>query len=425
MRAEILCVGTEILLGDIVNTNAAYLARELAAIGVTVYHQSVVGDNPARLASELSEVFARSDLAVLTGGLGPTYDDLTKETVARYFGRPMVLDEASLQSIETYFRQTGREMTENNRKQAMMPQGAEVFPNGCGTAPGLALEAGGKTAVLLPGPPEEMRAMYEAQVRPYLERRSGQALFSRVIHIFGMGESEVEQRLRPVISGMENPTAAPYAKTGEVQLRVTARAETREKAQAMADPAVERLAAALGEAVYGIDAGSLQAAAVRALQERGLTVATAESCTGGLVSKRITEIPGASEVFHCGVCAYANEIKERLLRVSHALLEAEGAVSAGTAEAMARGVAQLSGAEIGVSTTGIAGPGGGTAEKPVGLVYVGVWSRWHHEVLRLELARGMEGDRERIRYLAASHALHALWRTALKYQKGMRDETVF
>ncbi|MCI5802367.1 MAG: competence/damage-inducible protein A [Oscillospiraceae bacterium] len=425
MKAEILCVGTEILLGDIVNTNAAYLARELAAIGVPVYHQSVVGDNPGRLEAQLRDSFGRSDLVILTGGLGPTYDDLTKETAARYFGRDMVMDESSLRSIEAFFKKTGREMTDNNRKQALIPEGAVVFQNHCGTAPGLALEAGGRTAILLPGPPREMQMMYETGVRPYLERLSGQVFLSRTIHIFGMGESAVEQKLRPVISKMENPTAAPYAKTGEVQLRVTARASTSAEAARLADPAVQQLSEALGGVVYGVDVGSLQKAAVQALRERGLTAATAESCTGGLVSKRITEVPGASEVFGCGVCSYANGIKEKLLGVPHAVLEARGAVSEETAAAMAEGAARLAGADIGVSTTGIAGPGGGTAQKPVGLVYVGVWSRWHREVLRLELARGQAEEREQIRYLASSHALHALWRTALMYQKERVDETVF
>ncbi|MDD2955489.1 MAG: competence/damage-inducible protein A [Oscillospiraceae bacterium] len=415
MKAEILCVGTEILLGDIVNTNAAYLARELASIGIPVYHQSVVGDNPGRLAAALQTAFGRGDLVVMTGGLGPTYDDLTKETLAEYFGSPLREDAKSLESIQAFFQKIGREMTENNRKQALMPEGAVIFHNYNGTAPGLALEKEGKTAILLPGPPREMELMYETGVRPYLERRSGQVLVSHTVHIFGMGESAVEQLLRPTISKMENPTVAPYAKTGEVQLRVTARAADKAAAEAMTQPAVEQIRQALGNVVYGVDIGSLQQAAVQALAARGLTAATAESCTGGLVSKRLTEVPGASAVFGFGACTYANEMKEKVLGVSPETLERCGAVSPETAAQMARGAARIAGADIGISTTGIAGPGGGTPEKPVGLVYVGVWSRRHEEVLRLDLGRGQMREREQIRYLAASHALHALWRTALLY----------
>lgn len=415
MKAEIVCVGTELLLGDIVNTNAAYLAKELAAAGIDVYHQSVIGDNPQRLEAELTGALSRCDLVITTGGLGPTYDDLTKETAARLFHREMELNLPSLERIEAFFRKIDRPMTENNRKQAMIPRGARVLPNDNGTAPGILLEEDGRTLVLLPGPPREMQPMFQKEVLPYLCERSGSVLVSRNVHIFGMGESQVEDILRPMMERLTNPTVAPYAKEGEVLLRVTAKAKDRAEALARIDPVIADIRKALGPVIYGIDVGSLQAAAVQALAARGLTAATAESCTGGLVSKRITEVPGASRVFGCGVCSYANEIKEGVLGVSAGTLERFGAVSEQTAREMARGVRRLSGADIGVATTGIAGPDGGTPEKPVGLCYVAVDSEEFSRVLELRLSRGQPRERELIRYLASSHALDLIRQAALAH----------
>lgn len=412
MRAEILCVGTELLLGDIVNTNAAYLARQLAGMGIEVYHQAVVGDNSQRLRESLRRALERCDLVVTTGGLGPTYDDLTKETVAELFGKEMELNEACLEGIRSFFDRIGRKMTENNVKQAMIPKGALVLNNENGTAPGLVVEEKQKAVVLLPGPPREMRAMFEQGVKPYLQKRTNQMLVSRSIHVFGMGEAQVEELLREKMEQYRNPTIAPYAKDGEVLLRVTALAGSEQEAHGLIDPVVEEVTALLGDVVYGVDVGTLQNALVLALKEKGLKVATAESCTGGLISKRITEVPGASGVFDCGVCSYANEIKEKLLGVSHDTLSQYGAVSPQTAAEMARGARLLAGAEIGISTTGIAGPDGGTDQKPVGLVYIGVDSPWHQEVLETRLSRGYPEERELIRYLAASHALHLAWKTA-------------
>ena len=414
MNAEILCVGTELLLGDIVNTNAAYIARELAGAGINVYHQSVVGDNPGRLKESLLAALTQNDCVITTGGLGPTYDDLTKETVAELFGRKIVTDQPSLAYIEKFFQKTGRPMTENNKKQALMPEGATVFHNENGTAPGLAVEDHGKIVVLLPGPPREMIPMFRDQVLPYLEKFSDHVLASRGIHIFGVGESAVEQELRELMVSQTNPTVAPYAKDGEVLLRVTASAATREEALRLTEPTVEKILKKYGEHVYGVDIDSLQAAVVQEYRAKKLTLATAESCTGGLVSKRITEIPGASEIFLCGLCTYSNEMKERLLGVSHQTLEQYGAVSEQTAREMARGVRLASGAAVGVSTTGIAGPGGGSAEKPVGLVYVGIDSAAYSKVIRLTLGRGYKEEREYIRYVASSHALNLALKAAKK-----------
>lgn len=417
MKAEILCVGTEILLGDIVNTNAVFLAQELARMGISVYHQSVVGDNSQRLKSCLQHSLEQSDLVITTGGLGPTYDDLTKETVADLFGLEMELNEESLRDIRAYFKKLNRPMTDNNIKQAMMPKGAIILKNENGTAPGLIVEGKGKAVVLLPGPPREMKPMFLHGVLPYLSRYIQGTFVSHNIHVFGIGEAQVESMLRDRMEALTNPTIAPYAKEGEMLLRITAGAETPEKADAMISPLIEEICGLLGEHVYGVDVGSLQTAVVQELSKRHLHIATAESCTGGLISKRITEVSGSSQVFDCGVCSYANEIKQRIVGVSEETLARFGAVSRQTAAEMAAGIRRLSHADIGISTTGIAGPGGGTPEKPVGLIYVGVDCPWHQEVLELKLSRDFPEERELIRWLASSHALYLALQTIRKYSK--------
>ena len=406
MTAEILCVGTELLLGDIVNTNAAFLAKELANLGIFTYYQTVVGDNPERLSKALKEAFSRVDLVIMTGGLGPTYDDLTKETVAAYFGRKMYMHEESLKHLNCIFQKFNRPMTENNIKQALMPEGAIVFYNDQGTAPGLALEGEGKTAIMMPGPPREMRPMFLSKVVPYLSKLSDVTLVSKNIHFFGIGESALEDQLKTMMTSYTNPTIAPYAKDGEVLLRVTASAKDSETAESMIWPVIDEIRKEAGQYIYGIDVGSLQNALVIALKEQHKTVATAESCTGGYVSKRITEIAGASEVFNCGLCTYSNEMKMKLLSVRKETLEKYGAVSRETAAEMAQGVRRVSGADIGISVTGIAGPDGGTPEKPVGLTYIGVDSDHYKDVLELKLSRGHASERELIRYLASSNALN-------------------
>jgi nicotinamide-nucleotide amidase len=414
MTAEILCVGTELLLGDIVNTNAAYIAKELANLGIFTYYQTVVGDNPERLKQALDIALGRAELVIMTGGLGPTYDDLTKETVAEHFGRDMYMHEPSLDRITAFFKKVDRPMTENNKKQAMMPEGAVVFDNDQGTAPGLAVEGDGKIAIMLPGPPREMQPMFRDRVVPYLARFSENILVSKNIHIFGMGESMVEDRLKDIMTAYTNPTVAPYAKDGEVLLRVTASAKDRDTALGMIGKVIAEIDGRIHDVIYGIDVDSLQNALVLALKAKGLKVATAESCTGGYVAKRITEIPGSSDVFECGVCTYSNEMKTKLLDVCEPILAQYGAVSPITAAEMAKGVRKLSGADIGIGVTGIAGPGGGTAEKPVGLVYVGVDSDAYKEVKELRLSRGHTSERELIRYLASSHTLSLALKAAQK-----------
>ncbi len=388
--AEILCVGTELLLGDIVNTNAAFLSQKLAELGICVYRHTAVGDNPKRLRAALERALAEADLVITSGGLGPTYDDLTKETVAEYFGREMKLDERSLSRIEEYFRKTGRVMTENNRKQAMMPRGAEIFDNDYGTAPALALRGGendSKTVIMLPGPPSELVPLFNEKAIPYLTQRRNSVISSRNIHIFGIGESAVESVISDIMKFSDNPTVAPYCKDGEVRLRVTASAASEQDALAMCDEMVSRIEATeIGQYIYGVDAESMERTVVERLRERGLTLACAESCTGGLISKRITDVSGCSDVFIGGCVTYANEAKMRLLGVRAETLEKYGAVSEQTAREMAMGVRAALGADVGVSVTGIAGPGGGTPEKPVGTVFVGISTNEGEQVRQLSLS---------------------------------------
>lgn len=401
--AEILCVGTELLLGDIVNTNAAFLSRELAALGFAVYHHSVVGDNPSRLRDALTLALSRSDLVVMSGGLGPTKDDLTKETVASYFGLELEMREDCLEEIRSYFARTGRVMSENNAKQAMIPRGARVLRNQYGTAPAVAISEQGKIVIMLPGPPVELIPIFHEEVIPYLREKCGATIFSRNVNIFGMGESAVAQKLDKLLCESENPTVAPYCKEGEVRLRVTARAENEQIAMQMCDRVVDEiLQSEVGRFVYGIDADSMERVLVDKLHEHRLTLSAAESCTGGLIAKRITDIPGCSDVFFGGCVTYTNEVKQRLLGVSAETLDAHGAVSSETAIEMARGVRERTGSDIGISATGIAGPGGGTDETPVGTVFLGISTKGGESYRKLSLSA--RRSREFIRIVAATNA---------------------
>ena len=384
--AEILCVGTELLLGDIINTNASFMSQRLAALGIPVYRQAVVGDNPDRLKSALAEAFARTDTVFLSGGLGPTGDDLTKETVAEFFGLAMYSDERSLARIRGYFADIGRPMPESNAKQALIPQGAVIFDNDWGTAPAMAVECGDKTAVLLPGPPVELVPLWNTRVEPYLQSRSGSVILSRNLFIMNMGESAVEEKLKEMTFSA-NPTVATYAKDGEVRVRVSARAADEATAGALCDAMIDTiLATEVGPFVYGIDVDSAENALVCRLRAAGKTLAVAESCTGGLLAKRVTDLAGCSDVFLGGCVTYANEAKIKLLGVNPETLAAHGAVSEQTAREMARGVRIALGASMGLATTGIAGPGGGTPEKPVGTVYVAVSTEAGETVKRLSMS---------------------------------------
>ncbi len=410
-RAEILCVGTELLIGDIVNTNAAYLARRLATLGIGVYRQSVVGDNAERLAEDLTVALSRADLVITSGGLGPTADDLTKETAARIFDRKMLRHVPSLARIEAYFAATGRIMTENNKKQAMMPEGAVVFDNDYGTAPALALEReDGKILVMLPGPPRELEPIFAERVEPYLRPRCEAVLFSRNVHIAGIGESMVETLLPRELLDAANPTVAPYCVAGEVRLRVTARAANEKAAATLCDSAVETIKnSPVGGHIYAIDAPSPENALLALLEESGETLAVAESCTGGLIAKRFTDIPGSSATFVGGAVTYQTPTKTTLLGVDPLLIERYGVVSAEVARAMAQGAASTFGADVAIATTGYAGPGGGTPDDPVGTVYIAVTYRGVTTHRRLSVSPMR--DRSYIRTVAATNAiLDALYR---------------
>lgn len=409
LKGEIICVGTELLLGDILNTNAQFLAKELASLGITVHHQWVVGDNESRLAQLIGQAMERSDLLVFSGGLGPTADDLTKETVARCFADTLHLEPSILETIRGYFASTGRHMPPHNEKQAMVPTKGGWFENHNGTAPAVWFQKGEKRAVLLPGPPSELKPLWTEQVRPFLAGETRQVLHSLTLRITGIGESHVEEKVGHLFEN-ENPTAAIYAKTGEVQIRITARAATRQEGEKACRDYAEKFYQLLGDVIYGEDANDLEHTLVQTLTQKGLTVSTAESCTGGLVSQRITQVPGASEVFGFGFCTYANEAKHKLLGVSEETLATVGAVSWQTAAQMAMGAARVSGADIGISLTGIAGPGGGTAEKPVGLVYVGAVRGSEVYVAKLLLGNR---DRQSVRISAANRALDFARRLAL------------
>ncbi|MDD3430279.1 MAG: competence/damage-inducible protein A [Oscillospiraceae bacterium] len=401
MKAEIIAVGTELLLGDIVNTNAQYLAKELAQLGITVHYQSVVGDNPARLTECVKQAKSRSDILLFSGGLGPTEDDLTKETVAAAFGDTLVFDAAQMEKIESFFKRTGRPMAPNNRKQAMIPAHGKKIENDNGTAPGVIFADGTQYAILMPGPPKELKPMFEARVKPFLKSLCGGAIVSISMREFGIGESHLETIVKPFLDDT-NPTTALYAKDGEVLLRITAKAESTLQAQSICAARADEVQAALGAFYYGRDVDGLEEVVVPLLAQKQLQIATAESCTGGLLSSRITNVSGASSVFSFGCCTYANIAKEKAIGVSHATLQQFGAVSSQTAGEMAAGVAKAASAHIGVGITGIAGPTGGTPEKPVGLVYIGVY--YNQKVYIKKITEGERG-RAHVRWMATQNAL--------------------
>lgn len=399
---ELISVGTEILLGDILNTDAQFLSIELAKLGISVIHQSTVGDNRERLLAQLDEAAKRSDIIILSGGLGPTPDDLTKEVCCEFFGKEMFLHEPTVEKIKKYFSSKGMKMAENNLKQAMLPRDCVIFPNDNGTAPGMAIEKDGVHILVLPGPPRELKPMFTNCALPYLMQFSDRIIVSHNIRTFGIGESSMAECVNDLFDS-ENPTVAPYAKDGEALLRVTAMAKSKEEAEKLCEPIINEIKKRLDGYVYGIDYKCIEEAVVKALKERHLTVATAESCTAGLIAKRITDIPGASEVFECGIVSYANRIKHKVLGVSEEDLNEYGAVSEPVARQMAQGALKISGADIAVSVTGIAGPDSDSTNKPVGLIYIGLADRDNVWVKELRTSRK---DRSYNRYVGASNALN-------------------
>ena len=402
MNAEIISVGTELLLGQVVNTDTTIVARELSALGINLLYSAVVGDNVERLKLAVETAISRSDLLIMTGGLGPTTDDLTKETTAACAGRKLVLHQPSLDRILNYFNE--KKVSSNQEKQAWLPEGCTVFQNDNGTAPGCAFQAqSGCTIIMLPGPPSELEPMLRNYVVPFLKQDQEWVIVSHNVHIYGRGEAPVAQMMDDLMNG-ENPTLAPYAKEGECYLRVTAKAHTEEEADQMCQPLVQEIKRRLGDFVYSVDVESLEELVVQKLAAQGKKLATAESCTGGLLAKRITDVPGSSAVFDMGCVTYANEAKEALLSVDHETLEQYGAVSEETAREMAEGIVRRSGSDIGVGITGIAGPDGGTPEKPVGLIYIAL-SDGEHTWVTKRSPIGRTKSRAWHRHCAASQAL--------------------
>ena len=412
MIAELIAVGTELLLGNVANTDAQIVSEKLSALGITVHHHTVVGDNPQRLTEALETARKRADIIITTGGLGPTYDDLTKQTICRAFGREMELHQDILEEIRSWFEtKMGKAMPENNVQQAMLPVGCTVFANPVGTAPGCAFQEGGVHVLMLPGPPFECQYMFEHQAAPYLERLTDGVIVSHEIRVFGMGESAVEEALREPMTQLTNPTLAPYAKTNECMVRATAKAATREAAEDLLRPLVEQVKGILGDVVYGVDVDSLEAVVSALLRERGLTLSAAESCTGGLIAKRMTDLPGASKVFRGGVVSYTNGVKAGVLGVPDALLEQYGAVSEPVARAMAEGCRRACGSDLAVSVTGVAGPDKDDWGNEVGTVYIALASREGTLCKRFSCGRGR--GRGRVRTSAAHNAFDIIRRTLL------------
>lgn len=410
MVVELISVGTELLLGNIVNTNTQYLAEKCALLGLSMYHQVTVGDNRERLSAAFSEALNRSDVVILTGGLGPTEDDLTKEVCAEVLGLALEEDSHTRERIQEFFKRSNyKKIPDNNWKQALVPHGAKVLDNSNGTAPGLILEKEGKTAILLPGPPGELIPLFQEQVYPYLQKLQPEVIRSQMVKICGQGESQVESQILDLIGGQSNPTIATYAKTAEVHLRITARASGEEEAKKLLKPVVKEIKNRFGRDVYTVkEEETLEMAVVSLLKKHELTVTTAESCTGGLIAGRLVNVPGASEVFNQGFITYSNKSKRKVLGVSKGTLKKYGAVSEQTAKEMAAGGVLAADADVCIAVTGIAGPGA-DGEKPVGLVYIACFIKDKVTVEEYHF----RGNREKIREQSVTKALDMLRRSIL------------
>lgn len=412
MTVEIICVGTELLLGNIVNTNAAYLAEKCAGLGLSNYFQTVVGDNEERLTQVLTCAMDRSDIVILSGGLGPTEDDLTKEVAAKVCGRELYMDENSHERIASYFVARDITPTVNNWKQALIPEGAIVLDNDNGTAPGVIIEDEKAKVILLPGPPNELIPLFEEKVAPYLEKLTPGVIRSQTIKVCGIGESQAETMMLDLIDSQTNPTIATYAKTGEVHIRVTAAAEDEKAAGKLLKPVVKELKSRFGQHVYTTEEGvTLEMAVADLLQESDLTITFAESCTGGMLSARMVSVSGVSQCYKAGFVTYSNKAKRKFLGVKKHTLDKHGAVSEQTAGEMAKGAAMAAKADVAVAITGIAGPDGGTKTKPVGLVYIACYVKGKVTVEKYQF----KGNRAKVRESAVSSALGLTRRCILEY----------
>ena len=414
--AEILAVGTELLLGNTVNTNARDVSQALSELGINVFHHTVVGDNPGRLKKAAQIAAERADIIIATGGLGPTHDDITKDVLAEVFDKKMIFNEEVAAKIRDFFekRLNNAKMTDNNYRQAIFPEGSLILENEVGTAPGCAFEAQGKHILMIPGPPRECRSMLRTGVIPYLLKLSNSKLHSHNIHVFGQGESVVEDMLRDLMQKLSNPTLAPYAQDGEMMLRVTAKATSKDEADAMMAPIIKTVQDTLGDVIYGIDTDSLENTVAMLLKEQNKTICTAESCTGGLVSKRLTDIPGISKVFLGGFTVYSNYSKTTVLGIDETLIKNKGAISKEVALAMADNARIKLGADIGISVTGAAGPDSDESGVEVGTVFIALTTKNDSFCRSVKIFR----DRDRIRISAASHALDMVRRylTALEVE---------
>ncbi len=418
MTVEIISVGTEILMGNIVNTNAAFLSEECVSLGLSCYHQQVVGDNHDRLKGAFELALSRADIVLVSGGLGPTEDDLTKETAAEVCGLELIEHKPSMDALKSYFAKRGMTLTENNYKQAYMPVGATVLANPNGTAPGVIIpykdkekkssgkkSEGEKYLILMPGPPGEMKPMFTDSVRPFLNKLSPGTIYSVTVKETGIGESSAEELIKDLIDTQTNPTIATYAKTGEVHMRVSAMAENKKEAKKLISPVVKELKKRFGKHIFTTDESvSMEEAVIKRLKKKEYTLTCAESCTGGMLSARLINVPGASEVYKSGFVTYSNKAKRKFLGVSKKTLKQFGAVSEECAYEMAFGAAKAADADVAVSITGIAGPDGGTEEKPVGTVYIGLYVRGEATVRRYNFS----GNRTKIRENTVAAALRML-----------------
>jgi nicotinamide-nucleotide amidase len=407
LTAEIIAIGSELLTPERADTNSLWLTEKLNQLGIEVKLKTIVGDDDARLEGAIRDALKRSRVVITTGGLGPTEDDITRKAAARALGRRLILDDRVLEAIRERFNRLGREMPEINARQAMVIEGAEVLPNPHGTAPGLYVEHEGRSVILLPGPPREMQPMFETYVRPKLEAKAGNTrVVRRILRVVGLGESAVDERIAPVYTRYKNPTTTILFNRAEVEIHLTARAATEREAELLLDGLAGQLEERLGDAIFAFRGETMEEVVGLKLAVGGYTLAVAESCTGGLIAQRLTDVPGASAYFIEGVVAYSNEAKIRTLGVPRELIERCGAVSAPVAEAMAEGVRRRAGTDFGLAVTGIAGPSGGTEDKPVGLVFVALADDAHTEHRRLMLT----GDRQLIRWRASQAALDLLRR---------------
>jgi nicotinamide-nucleotide amidase len=410
MNAEIMAVGTEILLGDIVNTNSQFLAKELAILGIGVFRHTAIGDNEERFTKALGEAFERANIVITTGGLGPTKDDLTKEAAAKFFNKKLIRHEEAYNDIRNYFLKAGRSFKASNEKQADFPEGSIILKNNNGTAPGCIIEENNKIMIMLPGPPREMIPMFNEAVIPYLKKLSDRVFVSKVLRIVGIGEGDMAERINDIIDKQNNPTVAPYAKESDVTLRITAEGKNEEEAKELIIPVEKCIRERLGEDIYGEGNTSLEDEVGKLLVDKKLTISTAESCTGGLLAGKLINYPGISSVFLEGMITYSNEAKEARLGVNMETIKSYGAVSEETAREMVEGLVARTGTDIGISVTGIAGPGGGTIEKPVGLVYVGLSINGKSQVRKFIFA----GNREKVRQRTVISSLDWLRRELVK-----------